>query len=94
VTNNLPSQEPVLSVEDLEHFETQGYVKVAGAVPAEQVAAAAEAIWQFLGMDPNDPDDWYRPPHSPDGIVNIHQHQALTMLLLCALRLVFIGSQA
>jgi hypothetical protein len=77
VTNNLPSQEPVLSVEDLEHFETQGYVKVAGAVPAEQVAAAAEAIWQFLGMDPNDPDDWYRPPHSPDGIVNIHQHQAL-----------------
>ena len=44
MTNNLPSQEPVLSVEDLEHFETQGYVKVADAVSAEQVSAAAKAI--------------------------------------------------
>ena len=71
------SGERVFSAEDLEHFETQGYVTLAGAVPAEQVSAAADAIWQFLGMDPTMPDDWYRPPHSPDGLVEIHQHQAL-----------------
>lgn len=71
------AREDVFSPADLEHFETQGYVKLAQAVPAEQVAAAVEAIWQFLGMDPDDPDDWYRPPHSPDGMVDIHQHPAL-----------------
>ena len=65
------SAERVLSAEDLEHFETQGYVKLARAVPPEQVAAAVDAIWQFLGMDRNDPDDWYRPPHSPNGLVEI-----------------------
>ena len=71
------SAERVLSTEALEHFESQGYVKLVHAVPVEQAAAAADAIWQFLGMDHNDPDDWYRPPHSPDGMVDIHQHQAL-----------------
>jgi hypothetical protein len=77
VTTEICSAEPVLSAEDLEHFETQGYVKLAQAVPPEQAAAAVDAIWQFLGMDRNDPEDWYRPPHSPDGIVEIYQHQAL-----------------
>ena len=67
----------MLSAKDLEHFEMQGYVKVATAVSAKQASAAADAIWQFLGMDPNDPSDWYRPPHSPDGMVDIRQHQAL-----------------
>jgi hypothetical protein len=76
VTTQPFSGEEVFSAEDLEHFETQGYVTLAGAVPAEQVAAAADAIWQFLGMDPTRPDDWYRPPHSPDGLVQMHQHQA------------------
>jgi hypothetical protein len=77
VTTELLSEEEVLSAEELEHFETQGYVKLARAVPPSQVSAAADAIWQFLGMDPAKPDDWYRPPHSPDGLVEIHQHQAL-----------------
>jgi len=77
VTTEPFSGQEVLSAADLEHFETQGYVTLAGAVPAEQVSAAADAIWQFLGMDPSKPDDWYRPPHSPDGLVEIYQHQAL-----------------
>lgn len=75
--SDLASGEAVLSAEDLEHFETEGYVKLARAVPPEQVAAAVDAIWQFLGMDRNDPDDWYRSPHSPNGLVEIYQHQAL-----------------
>ena len=71
------SAERMLSPEALEHFESQGYVKLAHAVPLEQAAAAANAIWRFLGMDHSNSDDWYRPPHSPDGMVDIHQHQAL-----------------
>jgi len=76
VTTETSSDESVLSPEDLEHFETQGYVTVPRAVPDEQVSAAVDAIWEFLGMDQNDPDDWYRPPHSPNGLVELYQHQA------------------
>lgn len=76
MTADLARSEAALSAEDLEHFETQGYVKLAGAVPPEQVAAAVDAIWQFLGMDRNDPDDWYRPPHAPNSLVELYQHQA------------------
>lgn len=74
-TASIPAED-VFSAEDLEHFETQGYVILPQAVPAEQVAAAVDAIWQFLGMDPKRPSDWYRAPHSPDGLVQMHQHQS------------------
>ena len=76
MTANLAVAEPVLSAEDLEHFETEGYVKLARAVPPEQVAAAVDAIWQFLGLDRDDPDDWYRAPHAPNGLVELYQHQS------------------
>ena len=68
-------EEP-LSTEDLAHFEREGYVVLEGAVPPAQVTAAAAAIWDFLGMDPDDPDDWYRAPHTPNGLVELYQHQA------------------
>jgi Phytanoyl-CoA dioxygenase (PhyH) len=76
VTTATFSDEHVLSPEDLEHFETEGYVTLSWAVPNEQVSAAVDAIWQFLGMDRNNPEDWYRSPHSPNSLVEIYQHQA------------------
>ena len=36
-----------------------------------------DAIWEFLGMDPDDPDDWYREPHRRGGMVELYHHQAL-----------------
>lgn len=66
----------VFSAGDLAHFETEGYVILREAVPACQVEATVAAIWNFLGMDPDRPDDWYRPPHTPNGSVPLHQHQA------------------
>jgi ectoine hydroxylase-related dioxygenase (phytanoyl-CoA dioxygenase family) len=34
-------------------------------------------MWEFLGMNPADPQDWYRPPLTPGGMLEIYQHQAL-----------------
>ncbi|CAN5779953.1 DUF1479 family protein [soil metagenome] len=77
MTTAISADEHALSPEDLEHFETQGFVTLSRAVSNEQVSAANDAVWQFLGMDRNDPEDWYRPPHSPNSLVEIYQHQAL-----------------
>ncbi|MBM3213975.1 hypothetical protein FJZ36_03555 [Candidatus Poribacteria bacterium] len=69
---------PVLSEQDRAFFDENGYVVVHDAAPADKLAAAVAAIWEFLGMDPDDPDDWYRPPHKPGaGMVEFYQHQAL-----------------
>jgi len=67
----------VLSAEDRAFFDKNGYVVVRNAVPQENLRAVIDAIFEFLGMDPNDPADWYRPPHRPGGMVELYQHQAL-----------------
>ena len=50
---------PVLTAEDLEFWDQNGYVVLHDAVSPEQCAAAAQAIYDFLGMDPVQPDTWY-----------------------------------
>jgi hypothetical protein len=67
----------VLSQEDRAFFAENGYVMIPNAVPKENCAAVIDAIWQFLGMDRNNPDDWYREPLRPNGMVEMYQHQAL-----------------
>ncbi len=62
---------------DLDFFRENGYVIVHDAVPPENLEAVVAAIFDFLGMDPDDPEDWYRPPHRPNGMVELYQHQAL-----------------
>lgn len=44
---------------DLEFWDENGYVIVHDAVSPEQCQAAAQAIYDFLGMDPEQPDTWY-----------------------------------
>ena len=67
----------VLSAEDKAFFEENGYVIVHNAVPPENLDAVIRAVWEFLEMDPDDPEDWYRPPHRHGGMVELYQHQAL-----------------
>ncbi len=67
----------VLTPEDHAFFKENGYVVVHNAVPQENLDAMVQALWEFLGMDPNDPEDWYRAPHRPGGMVEMYQHQAL-----------------
>ena len=44
---------------DLTFWEENGYVVVHDAVPPENCQAAAQAIYDFLALDPSQPDTWY-----------------------------------
>lgn len=66
----------VLGEQDLQFFEDNGYVVVPSVVPAENLAAAIDAVWESLEMDADDPASWY-PPDRHGSLAYIHQHQAL-----------------
>lgn len=67
----------VFSAEDLDFFRQNGYVILHDAVPQENLDAVIDAIWTFLQMDRNTPEDWYRDPLRTNGMVEMYQHQAL-----------------
>lgn len=77
----------VLSKEDWAFWQENGYVVIPNAVPQENLDRMVEAIWQFLDMDPDDKESWYKykpytredrcSPISGAGMVEMYQHQAL-----------------
>jgi len=75
---------PLLSEEDLASFGRDGYVVVEDAVPPENCEAVIDAIWAFLGQDPDDPESWYEPPAGMDdhfesqgaGMIEMYHSQA------------------
>lgn len=69
--------EPILTPEDLSFFHENGYVIARNVIPRENLEAVKRAVWEFLGMNPNDPEDWYRPPLSPGGMIEIYHHQSM-----------------
>jgi len=69
-------QSPVLSKADLQFWEENGYVIARKVVSPESAARAAQAIWDFLEMDPDDPNTWYPDPPRRSIMVEIYQHQA------------------
>ena len=65
----------VLSQQDLDFFAANGYVIARQVISREQAGRTARAMWDFTGMDPDDPETWY--PDPPRGImVEIYHHQA------------------
>lgn len=66
----------MLSTEDRKFWDDNGYVIVRNAVPPEHLKAAEQAIWDYLEVQPDDPESWYANP-SGKMIVHIYQHQAL-----------------
>lgn len=78
---NMTSQptryEPVLTRSDLDFFHENGYIVVPNAVPEQNRENLINTIFEFLGVDRNNPDTWYQPPVCPSGNVEIYQHQAL-----------------
>ena len=67
----------MLTDEQREFFDEQGYLVVPQLIPREQVDAVVDAIWDFLDFDRDDPSDWSREPHRPNGMVEMYHHQAL-----------------
>jgi hypothetical protein len=51
----------VLTTADVAAFETDGFVKLAGAVPREVGDACRAELWRATGCDPDDPATWTKP---------------------------------
>ena len=44
---------------DLAFFAEHGWVVAKGVISREQAARTAQEVWDFAGLDPDDPDSWY-----------------------------------
>lgn len=70
--------ENVLSEEDLEFWYENGYVVVKNAISSEDCKATQKAIWNYLKMDPNEKESWYRRHEDQKGLMlNFSDHEAL-----------------
>jgi hypothetical protein len=67
----------VLTPEDHAFFQENGYLRVRNVAPKENCDAVIEMIWDFLGLDRDNPEDWYRDPLPKGGMIEIYQHQAM-----------------
>jgi len=72
------TEENVLTRDDLNFWDENGYVIVRNAVELEDCDQAIEALCAHLGIDRYDPSSWYRDHPSKQGImVQLFQHPAL-----------------
>jgi hypothetical protein len=70
--------EKVLSEEDLKHWEKNGYLIIRNAIPEEDCKACVAMIYDFLEAKENEPDSWYQPHPSKQGImVQLFNHPLL-----------------
>ncbi|MBP1993691.1 phytanoyl-CoA dioxygenase family protein [Paenibacillus eucommiae] len=75
----------VITPEMRDFFHTNGYIVVKGVVPKSNCDNLIEAIWQFTGQQPDDPESWYRPAagmdtfwkHQQEGMLPLYHHQAM-----------------
>lgn len=67
----------IFSADEMAAFERDGYIVLREAVGPAGCEAVVDAIFSFLGMDPDDPGDWYREPHRTNGFVELYHHPSL-----------------
>src|SRR4051794_27571939 len=73
----------VLSEDDWQFWEENGYVIVPKAVPQENLNAVIDLLWEFQEMDSHDSNTWYRHPARTiqmvelknRGMVEVYNHQ-------------------
>lgn len=66
-------------------WKENGYVIVSDSVPRENLQATVDAVYEFMEMDPDDPESWYRRPDlenglpelNKSGMIELYHHQAL-----------------
>ncbi|MGI9274822.1 MAG: phytanoyl-CoA dioxygenase family protein [Endozoicomonas sp.] len=66
-----------LTSDDFKAFEHDGYLVVPNVIPADLCTAASEVISRFLDIDLDNPNTWYGKELGRNGIVPVHQHQAV-----------------
>lgn len=75
----------VLTMEDWQFWQQNGYVVIKQAVSREQALATAAFLWEFEEKDPQNPATWYTAPRAEmqmkelvgTGMVEVYNHQAL-----------------
>lgn len=73
----------VLTQEDWDFWQANGYVIIHDAVPPENVEATVNFLWKYTGRDRNDPQTWYAKPDdhvaklNGAGMIEVYQHQTL-----------------
>ncbi|WP_428229553.1 phytanoyl-CoA dioxygenase family protein [Flavobacterium sp.] len=68
----------VLSEQDLEFWNKNGYVIIKNAVSKEDCKDTQEAIWDFLKMNPNKKETWYKRHENQKGLMlNFSDHETL-----------------
>ncbi|WP_125720225.1 phytanoyl-CoA dioxygenase family protein [Flavobacterium ustbae] len=70
--------ENVLSEQDLEFWNENGYIVVKNAISKEDCEATQKAIWEYLKMDPNKKESWYKRHEDQKGLMlNFSDHETL-----------------
>lgn len=68
----------VLSQEDLQFWNKNGYVIVKNAISKKDCEDTQQAIWEFLRMDPNNKETWYVRHENQKGLMlNFSDHETL-----------------
>ena len=67
----------IVTSEEKKFFEENGYLLVKNVLPKENCEAVIEALFWFLGMDRDNPADWYREPLPKGGMVEMYHHQTM-----------------
>jgi len=75
----------VLTMEDWEFWQHNGYVVIKQAVPREQAQKTAAFLWEFEEKDPNNSETWYTAPRAEikmkelagTGMVEVYNNQHL-----------------
>ena len=68
----------VLSQEEIQFFENQGYIVLSNAISKSDCVATQNVIWEFLKMDRNQPTTWYQNhPEQRGMMLNFFDHPLL-----------------
>ncbi|MCE9589929.1 MAG: phytanoyl-CoA dioxygenase family protein [Planctomycetes bacterium] len=69
----------MLTPEQIAFFHEQGYIHVPGLIPRENCAAVVDAIFEFLNLSPDRPDEWYNSALKPGygGMVEMYHHPSM-----------------
>lgn len=70
--------ENVLTDEDLDFFDKNGYLVLKNAISEEDCLKTQQIIWNFLDINPNDASTWYKNhPEQKGMMVNFFDHPQL-----------------